>query len=223
MARLGLFFTFMTDCWYPSRKPKCKSHLWLHRCSPSRPSPPVQMCSLWQQPWLRTVGAGGSVLARSCTSVLVSAPLFCLWGSTSASRCAGDRCWCLGLRSTLLPTLRMNHLSLMTFLAGVGQFLVFFFFFLSVDRKFFSIVPGGFMLQILSAGFSFYWPFFWPPCTGYREGGKSHSRDLWLDCCPCVFTFFYYFCYSGSVLSLSCQMFETRLLGLLNPELTLTF
>lgn len=128
MARLGLFFTFMTDCWYPSRKPKCKSHLWLHRCSPSRPSPPVQMCSLWQQPWLRTVGAGGSVLARSCTSVLVSAPLFCLWGSTSASRCAGDRCWCLGLRSTLLPTLRMNHLSLMTFLAGVGQFLVFFFF-----------------------------------------------------------------------------------------------
>lgn len=30
----------------------------------------------------------------------------------------------------------------------------------SADRKIFSIVPGGFTLQILSAGFSFCWPFF---------------------------------------------------------------
>lgn len=35
-----------------------------------------------------------------------------------------------------------------------------FFFFSLLVMKFFNIVPGGFMLQILSAGFSFYWPFF---------------------------------------------------------------
>lgn len=120
----------------------------------------------------RTVGAGYSVPPRCCTSVLVTAPLFCLWASSSASRYVGEGCWCLGLRSTLLPTLQMNRLSLMTSLAGAGQVRAF----LNSSpplppRTFFSIVPGGFMLQILSAGFSFYWPFFWPPCTGCRERG----------------------------------------------------
>lgn len=189
MVQLGLFFPIMTDYWYPSRKPKCKSHLWLHCCSPSHPSAQVQMCSLWQ-PWVRMVADGCSVLARCCTSVLVTAPLFCLWGSTSASRYGGDRCWCPGLRTTFLPVLQMNLLSSMTPLAGAGQFWGFsglLFFFSLLVMKFFNIVPGGFMLQILSAGFSFYWPFFWPPCTSCRKRGGKATLGIWGSAAAPVF------------------------------------
>lgn len=61
MVRLGLFFPFLTDCWYPSRKSKCKNHSWLHHCPPPL-SPRVQTCSVWQQPRVGcrqgSVGAG---------------------------------------------------------------------------------------------------------------------------------------------------------------------
>lgn len=156
MVRLGLFFTFMTDCWYPSRKPKCKSHLWLHRCSPSGPSPQVQTCSLWQQPWPRTVGAGCSVLARRCAPVLVSAPLFLPVGIYLCQQMCRWSVLVLGFEEHT-PTNPPNEPSVFNDLSSGGWAVFFVFFFSSsVDRKFFSIVPGGFMLQILSSGFSFY-------------------------------------------------------------------
>lgn len=75
MVRLGLFFPFLTDCWYPSRKPKWKkNHLWLH-CPPL--SLQVQTCSVWQQPRVgcsqRLVGAGFSIPMRCHMPVLVTA------------------------------------------------------------------------------------------------------------------------------------------------------
>lgn len=164
MVWLGLFFPFLTDCWYPSRKPKCKNHSWPQRCPPL--SPWVQA---WEQLWVgcqqRSVGTGFSV-PKVLHAGPGHSPAFCWQGSTSASRYLGDWCWCLGFRGAC-SYLRMSHLSLMTSPVGLGVSPP------SADRKIFSIGPAGFMLQILSAGYSFYWPFFWPPCTGYREGEKA--------------------------------------------------
>lgn len=102
MLWLGLFFPFMTDCWYSSRKPKCKSHLWLHRCPPSRPSPQVQTCSLWQQPWVGGWWELGVLSWRGAAHLAWSQPLCFVNGHLSLPADmwvmgAGGRVW--GARS----------------------------------------------------------------------------------------------------------------------------
>jgi len=178
MVRLGLFFPFLTDCWYPSRKPKCKNHSWPHRCPPPPPSPRVPARCGSSRRW--ALGSArwelGFLSWQGAARRSWSQPRSLAMGIYPRQQTPGRWTLVPGFqRSVLLPALRTSHLSPVTSPAGLGFFPP-----LSADWKIFTSVPGSFKLQILSAGFSFYGPFFWPPCTDCSEGeGRKAALRGW--------------------------------------------
>ena len=102
------------------------------------------------------MGVGFSVPARCCTLVLVTAPLSAdedlplpadTWVTDADAWVSDERA----------PTNPPHEPSVFN---DLSSRVMGFFSPLSADRKIFSTVLGGFTLQILSAGVSFYWPFF---------------------------------------------------------------